>query len=200
MSSPGSVSRRIAELKTGDQVAAAELCRRYFDELVRLARQKLRRASRRVADEEDVAVDVLDSLCRGAEHGRFPLLANRDDLWRLLAKLTARKAVNQIEHLNAKKRGGGKVRGESAFDHSQEESGPPGIQGVSDKAPSPTLVKLREGLQQLLADLDDENSRRIVIWKWQGYTHQEIATLLGRSLSYVDRKWGLIRKPRRERR
>ena len=194
MSSPGSVSRHIADLKTGDQAAAGELCKRYFDQLVRLARKKLRGASRRVADEEDVVVDVLDSLCHAAQRGRFPLLTNRDDLWRLLTVLTERKAANQVKREAARKRGGGKVRGESAFDQADRTSNEPGIHRVASKAPCPaTLGELKEGFSTMLAALEDETLQKIAIWSMEGYTNQEIAARICRSLSAVDRKLRLIR-------
>jgi DNA-directed RNA polymerase specialized sigma24 family protein len=194
MSSSGSVSHHIADLKTGDQAAAGELCKRYFDQLVRLARKKLRGASRRVADEEDVVVDVLDSLCRAAQRGCFPLLTNRDDLWRLLTVLTERKAANQVKREAARKRGGGKVRGGSAIDQAVGASSEPGIQGVASKVPCPaTLAELNEGFSTLLAALEDETLQKVAIWSMEGYTNKEIAERICRSLSSVDRKLKLIR-------
>jgi DNA-directed RNA polymerase specialized sigma24 family protein len=201
MSSQGSVSRCLADLKTGDEVAACEVCERYFDQLVRLARKKLRVASRRVADEEDVVVSVLDSLCRGARRGRFPLLTDRDDLWRLLVVLTARKAANQIKHEGRQKRGGGKVRGESAFDRADFMERERGIDGVIDKAPGPaTIGELKEEFQKLLAALGDETLQQIAIRSMEGYTNQEIATMLKRSLSSINRKLNRIRELWRARR
>jgi DNA-directed RNA polymerase specialized sigma24 family protein len=194
MSSGGSVSRRIAGLKRGDEAAARELWERFFDRLVRLARKKLRAASRRVADEEDVVVSVLDSLCRGARRGCFPLLTDRDDLWRLLVVLTTRKAANQIKREGRQKRGGGRVRGESALDRTDFGESDRGIDGVIGKTPGPaTLVELKEGYQRLLATLDDETLQQIAIRSMEGYTNQQIATLLGRSLSAIDRKLKRIR-------
>jgi DNA-directed RNA polymerase specialized sigma24 family protein len=201
MSCRGSVSRRLADLKTGDEAAARELCDRYFDQLVRLARRKLRASSRRVADEEDVVVSVLDSLCRGARRGCFPLLIDRDDLWRLLVKLTARKSANQVKHEARLKRGAGKVRGESAFDQANCAEGAPGIDGVLGKTPGPaTLAELKEEFKRLLAALGDDTLQQIAIRSMEGYTNQEIATLLGRSLSSVDRKLKRIREIWRARR
>jgi DNA-directed RNA polymerase specialized sigma24 family protein len=195
MSSPGSVSRHIADLKDGDQAAAGELCKRYFEKLARLARKKLRGASRRVADEEDVVVDVLDSLYRGAQRGHFPLLKDRDDLWRLLTVLTKRKAANQVKREAARKRGGGKVRGGSAFDRAGSAASDRGIQAVAAKDPCPaTLGELKEGFHNLLDALEDETLQKIAIWSMEGYTNQEIATQIGRSLSSVDRKLKLIRQ------
>ena len=44
--------------------------------------------------------------------GRFPELDDRQDLWKVLVMLTARKAVDQLRRGHAQKRGGGLVRGE----------------------------------------------------------------------------------------
>ena len=57
----GSVTHWFEELKQGDSAAAQALWERYFPELVRLARQKLRGAPRRAADEEDVAASAMKS-------------------------------------------------------------------------------------------------------------------------------------------
>jgi hypothetical protein len=54
MSSAGSVTHWIRELKAGNHLAAQELWEKYFQRLVALARSKLRNRPRRVADEEDV--------------------------------------------------------------------------------------------------------------------------------------------------
>src|SRR6516165_2981413 len=104
----GSVTRWIGDLKAGGGSAAQPLWERYFERLVRLARNKLRSSHRRAAveDEEDAALSAFDSFCRGAAAGRFPRLTDRDDLWRLLVVLTIRKALDQLERHGAAKRGG----------------------------------------------------------------------------------------------
>ena len=71
MSQEGSVSRWLDPLRQGDPHAAQQLWQRYFVDLVQLARKRLRQATPRVADEEDVALSALDSFCRGVEQGRF---------------------------------------------------------------------------------------------------------------------------------
>src|SRR4051794_12636924 len=98
---PGSVSRWIGELKGGDPAAAQPLWDRYYARLVRLARVKLRRSRPRgaEADEEDAALSAFESFCTGMARGRFPQLADRDDLWRLLVVITARKAWAQSQRL-----------------------------------------------------------------------------------------------------
>ena len=71
-----SVSQWIGQLKEGDDGAAQRLWERYVDQLVRLARAKLGRTNRRVADEDDPANSAC---CRGIEAGRFPRMNDRDE-------------------------------------------------------------------------------------------------------------------------
>jgi DNA-directed RNA polymerase specialized sigma24 family protein len=104
--SEGSVTRWIGDLKGGGELAAQELWRRYFDRLTRLARARLRGVPLASEDEEDVALSAFDSLCQGALAGEFPALEDRDDLWRLLASITARKAVDLRRRGGRLKRGG----------------------------------------------------------------------------------------------
>src|SRR5438094_451722 len=87
MLSNGSVTGWLGQMRQGEPDAVQRLWERYFVRLVGLARQRLRDAPRRAADEEDVALSAFDSFCRGAEAGRFPLLEDRDSLWRLLVVL-----------------------------------------------------------------------------------------------------------------
>src|SRR5207253_6336257 len=87
------------------------LWERYFRRLVGLARRKLQDTPRGAADEEDVALSAFDCFCRGAARGLFPQLADRDNLWRLLVTLTARKAL-QLTRRQPRPKRGGAVRGE----------------------------------------------------------------------------------------
>src|SRR5215468_5927517 len=104
MSPPGSVTHWLDGLRTGESVAARKLWENYFQRLVELARKKLRALPRAAADEEDVALSAFDSFCRGAEHGRFPRLEDRHDLWQVLLMLTQRKAADLIQHEAREKR------------------------------------------------------------------------------------------------
>src|SRR5262245_4070602 len=115
MPDDSSVTTIIVGLKHGDSAAAQKLWVQYFDQLVAAARRRLGTAPRRAYDEEDVALSVFTSLCRGAERGNFTKLTNREDLWALLLALTRQKAVDRIRHEQRAKRGGGDVRGESIF-------------------------------------------------------------------------------------
>ena len=66
-----SVTNWIGRLKAGDAAAANPLWNVYFRRLVCLARNRLPRASRQAADEEDVALSAFNSFCAGAARGAF---------------------------------------------------------------------------------------------------------------------------------
>ena len=115
MSNGESVTRWLRGVKAGDSADIERLWNRYFQRLVRLAGAKLPGHCRRAFDEEDVAISAFQSFCDRAGRGEFPQLNGRDDLWRLLAMLTVRKAAVTMRHQTRQKRGGGRVLGESAF-------------------------------------------------------------------------------------
>jgi DNA-directed RNA polymerase specialized sigma24 family protein len=191
MSSTGSVTRWIGQLKTGEQAAVQRLWEAYFQRLVGLARDRLRGVRRRTADEEDVALSAFDSFCRGVERGRFPRLDDRKDLWRLLACITVRKAFDLARHERSAGQGGGKLRGESAFDGTGDE---PGIEQVLGREPSPEFAALmEEAYRGRLARLPDETFRSVAQWKLEGYTNAEIATQLQCDARTVERKLRIIR-------
>ncbi|HEX8201974.1 MAG TPA: ECF-type sigma factor [Isosphaeraceae bacterium] len=190
----GSVTRWIRDLRDGHDIDAAsrELWRRYFDQLVRRARARLRAAPRGPADEEDVALSAFDSVCRGIAAGRFADLGGRDDLWRLLVAITVRKAVNQIKHEHRRKRGGGRVVGEDA----REGADPDGDTWaqVLGREPDPSLAAMMvEECQRLLDGLRDDSLRRVALLKMEGYGNEEIARVQDCGLRTVERKLGVIR-------
>ncbi len=92
----GSVSEWIACLKQGDQSAAQDLWERYFKQLMRLSHGKLCVIPLAVCDEEDVALSAFESFCRAASSGRYPNLVDRENLWKILVAITARKSVTAL--------------------------------------------------------------------------------------------------------
>src|SRR5262249_25883610 len=163
----GSVTVWIDALKAGEADAAQELWRRYFQALVRLARDRLRGAPRAVADEEDAALNAFDSFVRGAARGRFPRLDDRDDLWRLLLVLTERKALDQARHGRRQKRGGGKVRGRPGAG----EADPPGgaLVCVAGAEPTPAFAALvADQCRDLLGRLRDDSLRVVAQLRLEG--------------------------------
>lgn len=188
------ISDWIVGLKAGDPAAVQKVWENYFQRLVGLARVKLQGLRRVVADEEDVALSAFASFCRGAERARFPQLGDRTDLWKLLVVITARKACDLRSHERRLKRGGGKVGGESALPGSgADEAG--GIAAVIGREPTPAFAaQLADEYQRLLDALEDPLLRAVAMKKVEGFTNEEIAVELGRSLATVERKLQLIRR------
>lgn len=195
MSSDGSVTGWIREAKAGDEDAVQRLWERYFPQLVALCQQRLRGHPRRVADEEDVALSVFDSFCQRAAEGRFPQLQDRDDLWRLLVVIAARKAINLVHHDHRQRRGGQRVIGESDLRSAESDTDAPGLEQIIGREPTPEFAALvAEEYERLLAVLEGVGLREIAQRKLEGYTNEEIAQQLACSLRTVERKLWVIRK------
>jgi DNA-directed RNA polymerase specialized sigma24 family protein len=195
MLSDGSVTVWIGDLKAGDPAAAQRLWERYFRKMVELARGRLHTSRRRARDEEDVALSAFYSFCRGAEGGRFQQLRDRNNLWPLLVVITARKAIDARNHEARQKRGGGKVRGESAWRNAADGSDHDGgINLVIGDEPTPAfVVELAEEARRLLDALGSEELRRVAVWKMEGYSNQEIAAKLDCVERTVERRMKIIR-------
>ncbi len=194
MSSEGSVTRWIAALKGGDAAAAQPLWERYYRRLVSLARQKLQSARRRAADEEDVVQSAFHSFFQGVARGRFPQLHDRDNLWRLLVVITARKALDQLAREHSKRRGGGTVQGESRISPGQPGWEEAAIEQVVGEEPTPEFAaQVAEQYHRLLDLLGDETLCRVAVWKMEGLTNDEIAARLDCSRRTVARKLDTIR-------
>lgn len=189
---PGSVSELIPGLRAGDREAAGQLWRRYFCSLARLAQSRLNPNRTRAADGEDIAQDVLLEFCRlvaGPDaDGPFPRLGTRDNVWAVLARMTAWAA---FDHNTKEDRWAEVVAGESA-------AGEPGIAAAVGPEPNP---EFHGGVRELLNRLDDpahpgqgESLRAVARMRMEGYGDAEIAARLGCSARTIERKVNLIRK------
>jgi DNA-directed RNA polymerase specialized sigma24 family protein len=190
MSSPShSVSIWIEQLRAArDPQAAQALWDRFFARMVEVARRRLATAPRRAADEEDAALAAFLAFQRGLEQGRFPDLRDRNDLWNLLFTLTTRAAAGQVRHERRQRRGGGQVRGDSAWLSPEGEVG-----GPADTGPAPEEdVVFQDELGWLLESLD-EPLRRIALARLEGCTVDEIAARIGCAAVTVRRRLHLIR-------
>jgi DNA-directed RNA polymerase specialized sigma24 family protein len=191
-SNESSVSAWLGPLKEGDPQAAQELWNRYFQKLVRLARKKLEGAPKRMADEEDVALSAFNSFCEGAAQGKFPRLDDRDNLWRVMVVITARKASRFAERERRKKRGGGNLVGESVFASGDQDIAA-GMQQVVGGEPTPEFAAQFAEEHERLLSLLDEDLRQIAQWKLEGYTNEEVAQKASCGVRTVQRKLNRIR-------
>ena len=190
------VTGLIQKVRTGDELAAQQLWDRYSEQIVEVARRSLKNSSRRVQDEEDVAVIAFKSLLAGITAGRFPELDHREQLWRLLMVITTRKAASVVEKDHRQKRGGGDVRGDSAV-MSRENGGraPGGFDRLTSETPAPDFAAvMADQTRQLLTALPDETAQRVAALKIEGFTHQEIADKLKVNTRTVERRLKQIRE------
>jgi RNA polymerase sigma factor (sigma-70 family) len=165
----------INQLKAGQHAAAQQLLEQYFQRAVQLARARLR--GRLEADGEDVALSAFKSLCLGAGAGKFPRLDDRDDLWRLLALLTVRKAID--------------LQRRRKRDTNLDEVG---LEQMLSEEPNPeAAAELADECAKLLDRLGDPQLRDIALWKVEGYSNEEIAAKLGCVERSVERKLQRIR-------
>jgi DNA-directed RNA polymerase specialized sigma24 family protein len=183
--SSGSFTGWLCQLRQRDRASVQKLWEVYFRRLVGLARRKLGELPRRAADEEDVALSAFDSFCRAAEDGRFPHLADRDELWQLLVVITARKAARLRAYEGRDMRDWRRV-------HQDDE---PPLAGGLSREPDPAFAaQVAEQVRLLLDGLADAELRQIVTWKMENFTNAEIGGRLGCALATVERRLRLVRK------
>jgi DNA-directed RNA polymerase specialized sigma24 family protein len=191
--SEGSVTRCVRDLGSGNAAAATLLWERYFALLVQVAKKRLVRAggTSADADEEDAALSAFLSFCTAAGQGRFPDLSDREELWRLLVVITARKVGDQVDCRRALKRGGHLIRVEDAPLNGLTA----GLSAALAREPNPDVAAMvAEETRLLLERLDNEQLQAIALWRMEGYTTDEIATRLGCTRRTVARKLELIRE------
>lgn len=184
----GSISRALADFGEMEEEAAQILWERFFERLCGYANQKVYKRHRRFFDGEDIAGSAMFALLDGLKKGKFEQVNNRDKLWQLLTTISARKTINRGQFHDRKKRGGGKVRGHSAFRDASYLS--EYIGRVDDPA---KFVELEMTCQELLKALPDDQYRQITLMRLAGLTNQEISKEIGCSTRTIDRKLQAIR-------
>ena len=194
MDSEPSVSEWIEDLKQGDSAAMAAIWNRFSPQLLRIARNKLKGLQSRVADEDDVVLSVMNSLFVAAQQGRFPDLADRKDLWRLLLYITACKTSDIRRHENRQKRGGNQPHVSLSLESEEPQAGAV----LSDRVLAETLTPefaaiFVEEFERLLSLLKNDRYRDLAIAKLKGYTNKELARQYGCSERTVERQLTNIR-------
>jgi RNA polymerase sigma factor (sigma-70 family) len=156
-----------------------------------LARPWLVGVSPGVGDAEDVAQSAFHAFCRAAADGRAMELADRDDLWRLLATISRHKATDRIRRELRLRRGG------RAAISSQ------GLECAEDDAPSPAeAALLRDELALLFERIDangDPTLQVAATMRLEGASNDEIAEQLGCTTRTVQRKLHLVERLWRQR-
>jgi RNA polymerase sigma factor (sigma-70 family) len=184
------VTHWIERVKEGDSIAAHQIWQHYFERLVRAVRQRLRGQNRAVSDEEDVVASVFESFYQAAEIGRFPDLSDRDELWRLLLKMSARKIVDKQRHDRRQRRGAG-IPIHSLNEGREHRS----VVEVVGDAPTPEMVAIMaETFEQFFSHLGVGELQEIAVAKLEGHSNAEIARQLQCSERTIERRLHLIRE------
>jgi DNA-directed RNA polymerase specialized sigma24 family protein len=198
MSSMGSVTIYLNRLSSPDcrerDEAARIIWERFSARLLGLVRRHLDNRIRRREDEHDVLQSAYAAFCLGQLSGKTSPVS-RDELWKLLVRITMCTVVNTAHrHLAARR----DVRRERADGHNSPAPGsqfPREMLDYVDRSrPSHeekvvVLEEVERLLQGLPADL-----RCIVIWKLEGFTNAEIARMIGLSVRSVEFKMQAIRE------
>ena len=184
------VSHWIQLVKDGDSVATNQIWKHYFDRLVRAVRNRLYGQNRAVSDEEDIVLSVFESFYGAAEQGRFPDLADRDDLWQLLLTMSARKVVDKRRH-DQRQRRGGDIKRYSLQGDTEDST----IIEAIGTDPSPEMVlMMQESVEQLFSHLGVGQLQELAGAKLEGCSNAEIAARFGCSERTIERRLHLIRE------
>ena len=161
---------------------AEEVIELYYARLVRLAKKKLSALPPQVADEEGAVISALRSFFSGIQNGKFPNVKNEDDLWRLLATITARKSIRQMRAHWKQSGEADKVIRVSDIQHLL-----PTEPSVDEE------LAIMEEFEHLTSNLNDETLNKIVCMRLEGFETLEIAERLGIHVRSVQRKLNLVK-------
>ena len=180
LSSAGSVTKAFRRLDDGDSSAYAVIVEHFWQNLVKLAGWKLPPHRRRAFDQEDAAQESLLSFWNGVCRGQFKDVRHREDIFRILAGIVFHKVFDLLKKELAVKRGGGKVRGDSAFDAKpgvlgQENVGESGSPAGPASEPKPGVppevtpaeqAELKDLVNRLLQTLPEKGRLRAIGQTW----------------------------------
>jgi hypothetical protein len=168
--SAGSVTLAFRLLRHGsDKRAEYLLCERYLERLERVASRILSPSRAIVEDGGDAANAALDDFFRRLAEGKVPDLHDREHIWRWLAKITERKALQQLRH-----------------NWNRFERLPDGFDGVVTFKASPEYVThIKLTIDQLRDEVKDPLERLALYLYLKGYTVREIARSVDRTRECV---------------
>lgn len=191
MNDPGSITLAAADLRSPDpkvrDEAARRIWERYSAQLVLLARRRLDLRIQRREGPEDVVQSAFGSFLDGKA-----TLDSREDLWRLLVRITICKVANTAKKHHAARRDVRREQGLAAPGSDIDRD--PIVELMDGRTPSPDEVAiLEEEIQEWFARIP-EKLRQVAQWRLEGYSNREIAGMLQRTERSVELKLQIIRQ------
>lgn len=191
MNDPGSMTLAAADLQSPDprvrDEAARRIWERYSTQLLELVRRRLDPRIQRREGSEDVVQSAFGSFLDGKA-----ALDSREDVWRLLVRITLCKVANAAKKHQAARRD---VRREQL---------PAGRDSAIDRDPILNLMDGRTPSAEEAASLEEEIERWFAIiperlrpiaqWRLEGYSNREIAAKIQRTERSVELKLQIIRR------
>src|SRR5262249_44383922 len=172
------VTRILSAIDRGDPSAADELLPLVYDELRRLAAQKL--AQEQPGQTLEATALVHEAYLRLVDVERAQHWNSRGHFFAAAAEAMRRILVDQARRKQADKHGGGRLRVDLPEDFAAPD------------ARSDDLVALDEALSRL-EHHDPDAARLVKLRHFAGLSHQEAAETLGLSRGAADRLWALGR-------
>jgi RNA polymerase sigma factor (sigma-70 family) len=174
----------LARVRGGDDVATAELVRRYERAVLRSVRSRLSQSMRGAMDSMDVMQSVHRSLLTGVKNERFQLTTPQQ-LIGLAVMMVQRKVARHWRKLK---------RFPTIGSHSTGSGSTPVLEVISsDEAPPSEIAMANDLLERFLSQLDDFD-RELVRLKLAGHSSVESATILGRDPAFVRMRWSRLRQ------
>jgi RNA polymerase sigma factor (TIGR02999 family) len=179
------VSRALDAIDRGEPRAASELLPLVYDELRKLAAQKL--AQERPGQTLDATALVHEAYMRlvgrseaGAPRAGDPVWANHRHFFAAASEAMRRILIENARRKGRHKHGGGRQREFADLD------------ALSSSANSQDLIALHEALEQLTLH-DPLKAKLVELRFFGGLTLEQAASCLGISLSTADRAWRYAR-------
>ncbi|MFN4259882.1 MAG: RNA polymerase sigma factor [Gemmataceae bacterium] len=153
--------------QAGNEEAARQIVDRYVERLVGLARGRISQRLASRIDPEDVVQSVFRTFFHRAKEGQFHI-EDKDDLCKLLARITVHKALRQVRFHQAEKRDPRLEMGQR-----DETHGPP--LDFLDREPTPEETNAFLDQLEVFLNHLKPRERQILELRMQGYSSTEIA-------------------------
>jgi RNA polymerase sigma factor (TIGR02999 family) len=170
------VTRILSAIEQGDPLAAEQLLPLVYDELRRIAAQKL--AHEAPGQTLQATALVHEAYLRLVSQGEPPSYNDRGHFFAAAAVAMRRILTDNARRRRARKRGGGLRRQQ--------------LEDVAAPEPDDALLALDEALQKLNAK-DPQKAKLVELRYFGGLTGEQAADVLGISPTTADRHWAYAR-------